>query len=188
MRIGLIRHFPVEEPLPSGWMTAADLQRWRARYDHAATSVGPYELGGIAWQACIASDLPRTRITAGAVFGGPVEYTPLLREAEFAEFTTGSLRLPVWIWKQVMRVAWMTGHRSQRSARDEFRRRVSAAADLLCAAKEDLLVVSHAGMMAYLGAELLRRGFSGPRLRVARHAVAYVYERIAHGATMPPEE
>src|SRR4051812_21779068 len=33
MRIGFIRHFPVEEALPRGWRTSAELMRWRERYD-----------------------------------------------------------------------------------------------------------------------------------------------------------
>ena len=35
MRLGLIRHFPVQEPWPSGWVTAGYLQDWRVRYDVA---------------------------------------------------------------------------------------------------------------------------------------------------------
>ncbi|HEX8281488.1 MAG TPA: histidine phosphatase family protein, partial [Chthoniobacterales bacterium] len=114
---------------------------------------------------------------AKAVFRGEVECTPLLREPEFAEFRTGRLRLPVPVWRWWLRLAWMTGHQSQRGCRDEFRRRVAAVADRLCALEGDTLVVSHAGMMAYLSRELRRRGFSGPKLRIAGHATAYVYER-----------
>ena len=41
----------------------------------------------------------------------------------------------------------------------------------------DTLVVSHAGMMAYLSADLRRRGYSGPKLRIAKHATLYTYEK-----------
>jgi hypothetical protein len=74
------------------------------------------------------------------------------------------------------RFSWLTGHRSQRACRDDFRRRVSEVADRLCRARRDTLVITHAGMMAYLSRELRRRGFVGPKLRIARHATAYVYE------------
>lgn len=50
-------------------------------------------------------------------------------------------------------------------------------ADRLAAAERNTLVVSHAGVMAYLSAELRRRGFHGPPLRLAKHATLYVYER-----------
>jgi broad specificity phosphatase PhoE len=177
MRVGLFRHFPVTERLPTGWKTAADLQAWLERYDLAETPVGEFDLGGIDWQVCLASDMPRTRITAAAVFSGDTEHTELLREAQFAPFQTGNLCLPVWAWKWILRFSWMTGHRSQRACRDDLRRRVAAVADRLCAMEHDTLVVSHAGMMAYLSAELRRRGFVGPKLRIAKHAKVYTYER-----------
>lgn len=180
MRIGLIRHFPVTEAMPRGWLTAADLQQWRARYDSADALIGSFDTGGHSWQTCISSDLPRATVTANAVFDGPVEHTPLLREPQFAAFGTGSLPLPFAVWKWMLRLSWMTGHRSQRACRDEFRNRVALMADRLTSMDRDVLVVSHAGMMAFLSAELRRRGFLGPSFRVARHASAYVYERRAN--------
>ena len=71
----------------------------------------------------------------------------------------------------------MTGHRSQRSSRDDFLRRVHAVAELIESDDTDVLLVSHAGMMAYLRKELLRRGFEGPKFRIADHARLYVFER-----------
>jgi broad specificity phosphatase PhoE len=143
----------------------------------AETPIGEFELGGIDWQVCLASDMQRTRITAEAVFRGDIEHTDLLREAEFAPFRTGNLRLPIWAWIWMLRLTWLTGHRSQRAARDDLRRRVAAVADRLCAMQQDTLVVSHAGTMAYLSAELRRRGFVGPKLRIAKHATAYIYAK-----------
>jgi hypothetical protein len=53
----------------------------------------------------------------------------------------------------------------------------AVVADHLCDRRGDVLAVSNAGMMAMLAAELRRRGFTGPRLRIAAHARAYVYAR-----------
>lgn len=177
MRIGLLRHFPVEASFPSGWKTAKELHAWRERYDAAPTIVGSADLGSIPWSRCWCSDLPRALVTAQAVFDGPIEPTPLLREAEFAPFATGDLELPVWIWKWILRGAWATGHVSQRGCRDDLRRRVETTADLLERQTDDVLVVSHAGMLAFLNKELRRRGFVGPKVQVPKHAVLYVYER-----------
>ena len=93
-RIGLLRHFPVDQAFPRGWRTAAELEDWLARYDRAPVLVGAHDLGGVDWRSCLASDLPRARITADTVFGGPVEHTGMLREARFVAFDTGRLRLP----------------------------------------------------------------------------------------------
>jgi broad specificity phosphatase PhoE len=179
MRVGLIRHFRVEQPLPGGWRTAAELHAWRSRYDLSRVTPVSIDLGAKPWASCWSSDLERAVLTAKAVFGGPIEYTPLLREADFAEFRTGALRLPLWVWRQLLRAAWLTGHQSQRACRDEFLRRVRLVAERIESQQNDLLVVSHAGMMAYLSAELRRRGFVGRKLRVAEPATLHVYERIA---------
>lgn len=175
-RIGLVRHFPVQHPLPRGWKTAADLHRWRTEYDASPTIPEPLELGVRPWAACLCSDLARTVTTARAAFSGSLEVTPLLREPELAEFRTGNLRLPVWVWRWVLRLAWLTGHRSQRAGRDEFKGRVQRVADLLVSRGSSVLVVSHAGMMAYLSAELKRRGYEGPNLRLPKPARLYVFE------------
>lgn len=177
LRIGLLRHFPVPLGMPSGWLSARDLQRWRADYDSAEVAVGAFDLGGIDWQHCLASDLPRTRRTAAEVFAGTIEHTALLREPSLPDFRTGGLRLPALGWQLLWRGAWLLNHASQRATRADFERRVAAAADHLCGLRGDVLVVSHAGMMAMLSAELRRRGFTGPRLRIAAHARAYVYSR-----------
>lgn len=179
MRIGLIRHFKVEEGLPKGWRTAMELHEWRGRYDLAQVIPSTLDVGANGWSQCISSDMERAVATAKAAFTGTIEFTPLLREAEFAPFQTGALRLPTWLWRHIYRLAWMSGHSSQRMFRDEFRSRVMAVADRLEALKENVLVVSHAGMMIYLTKELALRGFIGPKLRMPENARLYVYEKGA---------
>lgn len=177
MRIGLVRHFPVEQRFPSGWKTAAELYAWRQQYDVSPAILGRADMDSFQWSQCISSDMARAVATARTVFPGPFEQTALLREADFAPFGTGGLRLPVLLWRWMLQLSWATGHKSQRACRDEFRGRVMAAADLLEAKAGDILVVSHAGMMAFLSAEFRRRGFKGPKLRMAKHATLYTYEK-----------
>jgi broad specificity phosphatase PhoE len=177
MRIGLLRHFPVEQPIINGWKTAAEIHAWRQHYDASPAILGECDLEPNHWHECLSSDMERTLTTAAALFNGPIQKTPLLREPELAQFQTGNLRLPMWMWRWVLRFAWMTGHASQRAGRDEFHDRVKQAADLLQSKSHNVLVISHAGMMAYLSAELRRRGYAGPKLRIPRHAELYVYEK-----------
>jgi broad specificity phosphatase PhoE len=177
MRIGLVRHFPVQEAWPSGWLTSADLQQWRGRYDASDPIVGPIEVGECAWQRCFSSDLKRACVTAQTAYSGTIIPTPLLREANVPALPTGNLRLPVWGWRLLLRLAWFTGHKSQRAARDEFHQRIKAIADLLEQESVDTLVVSHAGVMFFLRKELLRRGFNGPKFGLAETARLYVFER-----------
>ena len=177
MRIGLMRHFPVAEGLPTGWMTSDQLQEWRVRYEASDVHPRAVDVGPLPWPKCYSSDLKRAYTTARAAHAGEIIQSPLLREVDFLPMPTGRLSLPVWAWHWVLRAAWLTAHSSQRSARDEFRNRVLAVANLLEAEPEDTLVVSHAGMMAYLRKELVRRGFRGPEFRIADHARLYVFER-----------
>jgi broad specificity phosphatase PhoE len=177
MRIGLVRHFTVQEAWPNGWVTSADLQLWRGRYDASEPIVGPLDVRAIAWQRCFSSDLKRAFVTAQAAHSGTITQTSLLREVETLPFATGRLRLPLWGWRWVFRLAWLTGHKSQRPARDDLQRRIRAIADLLEAEPVDTLVVSHAGLMLYLRKELLRRGFRGPSFKLAEHARLYVFAR-----------
>lgn len=178
MRIGLVRHFPVTEPWPRGWVTSAELQHWRVRYDAAEPIVGLIHVSAVKWQRCLSSDLKRVFVTAQTAYAGTITQTPLLREADVPALPTGKLRLPVWGWRLLLRFAWFTGHKSQRVARDEFQRRIKAIADLLEQDPVDTLVVSHAGVMFFLRKELLRRGFAGPKFGLAENARLYVFERV----------
>jgi broad specificity phosphatase PhoE len=177
MRIGLVRHFPVTEAWPSGWLTSDELQQWRRRYDVSETIVGPIDVAGVAWQRCFSSDLKRAHVTAQAAYTGTILQTPLLREVATLPFASGKLRLPLRAWRWMFRLAWLTGHSSQRPARDDLHQRVRAMADLLETEAVDTLVVSHAGVMRFLRKELLRRGFQGPGFRLAEPARLYVVER-----------
>jgi len=172
-----VRHFKVSEPLPGGWMSSGELQAWRVRYDSAEVCPVSVTPEGMNWRRCYASDLSRAQKTAQALYAGEILVMPELREAEFGPFPTGRLRLPVLVWRWMLRLAWITGHSSQSQYRDDFLSRVRAVADFIEGHEEDLLIVSHAGMMIYLRKELLRRGFCGPRLGVADHAKIYIYGR-----------
>jgi broad specificity phosphatase PhoE len=179
MRIGLIRHFEVVRGMPGpGLMTAAALQTWLADYDASDIRAKPVDLGGLAWDRCLSSDSPRALRTATAIYDGPIVATPLLREPNLRPLRTGGLRLPYWGWRSILRLAWMTSHPSQREAKREFLANVAAAMDMLLdGGAGRSLVVSHAGIMMFLRRELLRRGFRGPRFKLAEHATLYVFER-----------
>ena len=177
MHVGLIRHFPVKKPMPSGWMTAEQLHQWRLDYESSEPIPRQIDTGNFCWKRCLSSDLKRAVVTAQAAFPGEIIQTPLLREIEFLKFNTGNISLPIWIWQWVFRLAWMTSHQSQRPVRDDFQKRVRAVADMLEAEREEILVVSHAGMMGSLRKELIKRGFKGPHFQFPDHALLYVYER-----------
>ncbi|GEP42196.1 histidine phosphatase family protein [Brevifollis gellanilyticus] len=159
-------------------MTAGDLHVWRQRYDEADVRPAAVEDESTRWSRCYVSSMTRAQATARAMWSGEAITRHELREVEFAPFATGGLRLPVWLWSRLVQLAWLTGHSSQRSLRDDFRGRVLAVADLIESDKEDILVISHAGMMLFLSRELRKRGFRGPKLGVAKHAQIHIFERL----------
>lgn len=177
MRVALVRHFPVSEPLPRGWVTGAELEIWRQRYDAAEVRATAVEDESSRWTHCYANNLQRAQTTARAMYSGDIITHSGLREAQFTPFSTGALRLPVWLWRMMFRLAWLTGHASQRPYRDDFLNRVRTMAEVIDSHEKDVLVVCHAGMMFYLRKELLRRGFCGPKFGMAEHARLYVFER-----------
>ncbi|MES2571299.1 MAG: histidine phosphatase family protein [Verrucomicrobiota bacterium] len=183
VRIGLIRHFEVTKPFPSGWVTSQELLQWLEDYDQAEVIERALELGGIEWRRCFSSDMSRAYRTAKAAFPGPITQMPELREPRFTPFQTGNLRLPFQGWRWLLRLAWMSSHASQRVMRDEFYSRVRRVTEeLLAKAEEDTLVVSHAGVMIFLRRELLRLGFAGPNFRFAENGRLYVFEKRGYSA------
>ncbi len=178
VRIGLIRHFEVAQPLPSGWLSAADLTRWLTEYNRAGVIARPLDLGGIAWGKCFSSDLPRAFTTAQAAFSGPIRQLPELREPNIVPVSLGKLRLPLTGWRLMLHLAWLSNHSSQLPAKTDFLARLRfLKAEVLSQAEEDTLIVSHAGMMAFLRKELLALGFNGPRFRIAQNAKLYLFEK-----------
>ncbi len=182
LRIGLIRHFEVKKPMPSGWFTAQELRAWREEYERADVTLGTIDLGGIAWRRCFSSDLPRAYITAKTAFPGDIVQRPELREPDILPSPTGGLRLPLLGWRVMLQLAWLTSHSSQRPAKDEFLARVNTLRmEILTKAEEDTLIVSHGGMMMFLRKELLALGFTGPKFGLAQNGKLYVFEkRLAH--------
>jgi broad specificity phosphatase PhoE len=178
VRIGLIRHFEVTQPMPAGWLSAADLTRWLTEYNRAGVIARPLDLGGIAWGKCFSSDLPRAYTTAQAAFSGPIRQMPELREPNIVPVPMGNLRLPLTVWRLMLHLAWLSSHSSQLPAKTDFLRRLDfLKTEVLAKAEENTLIVSHAGMMAFLRKELMALGFHGPSFRLAENGKLYVFEK-----------
>ncbi len=178
IRIGLIRHFEVQKPMPRGWFTWGELAAWREEYERTEIIARQIDLGGIAWSRCFSSDLPRAYATAQAAFTGDILQMPELREPQVDAFRTGDLKLPFPVWKWMLRLAWMSSHSSQRNAKTAFMAKVRHVTDeIIIKAQEDTLIVSHAGVMMFLRKELVKLGFTGPSFKVAENGRLYVFER-----------
>ncbi|HEY0838259.1 MAG TPA: histidine phosphatase family protein [Azospirillum sp.] len=180
MKIGLVRHFEVIRGYPvGGWLTQDTFNQWMREYDESDVRIGAADLGGIAWDRCYSSDLPRALKTAAVLHAGPIVTTDRLREPAIRPFfTTSRVGLPFWTWTLMLRLAWLTSHPSQAEVKRAFLANVQGMADeLLSHADGNTLVVGHAGFMIFLRRELLRRGLTGPRFRLPENGRLYVFER-----------
>jgi len=179
MKIGLVRHFEVIQPyLVRRQMNSAEFAAWLESYDTADIRVKDCDMGGVEWETCYSSDLPRAVQTARTLFSGEITITPLLREIYLSPFFETRLRLPFHLWDTGGRMAWYFSHRSQRETRDLTLGRIR---DFLHLATENgaqnVLAVSHGGLMWFMRRELLRMGFRGGNFTRAENGRLYLFER-----------
>jgi len=179
MKIGLVRHFKVKHELRwSRRFTPRELRQWFEEYDAADVEPGEVALQGISWQRCLSSDMPRAAQTATGIFPGPVEQTPRLREVPGLPIFQAEVRLPMWLWALLVPLAWKLRHPSQSESREQVEQRVREALEEALRTDGNVLIVSHGVLMRFLRAELLRRGFRGPKIsRRPPNGALYVFEK-----------
>jgi broad specificity phosphatase PhoE len=178
MIIGLVRHFLVLQPyLTRQRMNSEEYVAWCQAYEAADVLPNPCDLGGIAWDTCYASDLTRAVVTARTLFPGEVRVTPLLREINLDPFLHTRLRLPFRFWDSGGRLAWYFSHRSQTESRRLVEARIHAFLDqVLDGVAQNILVVSHGGLMWFLRRELEKLGFRGEKFTTAENGRLYRME------------
>jgi broad specificity phosphatase PhoE len=178
MRLGLARHFQI--PHDRFQLVDGDgFMDWARWYDTTEVRSRPVPLAGEDWDVCYCSDLPRARFTAGYLYRGPIETTPLLREVPFSGFLPRRARLPLLLWQGTSRLGWWLNHGSQSENRRQTLERIAAFTLLLKerhARGQRILIVSHGFYMQYFGKELKRAGFRGKVPMRPRGGIIYPFE------------
>lgn len=177
MRIGLIRHFPVAHPFLRGWVTQSQVLQWFRQYDSAA--VEPMEVAlGEPWEVCYASQLDRAKRTAEALYKGDIICTDLLNEPFPDPVFKREVTLPFVCWGMLIRWAVLSNHASQSQGKSQLEHRINSfLEDLLSRPPANVLIVGHAFTMEILSELLLRKGFTGKRLRRPRNGCLYTFEK-----------
>jgi broad specificity phosphatase PhoE len=176
VKIGLIRHFKVTRGYPNKLVTSDELMNWVKEYDKSDVEENEVDLGSVRWKHCFSSDLPRARTTAEKCFEGKIIYIEELREVALSPLFRVNIRLPLMFHLFFIRVAWIFNHRSQPEKRKDVLSRINKALDLALYSGEDVLIVSHGGVMMYMRKELLKRGFRGPKFRRPENGLLYLFE------------
>lgn len=180
MKIGLVRHFEVDCPMPDKLqlITPGQYRSWLDEYNGANIKARPVDSAGIKWERCYSSDMRRAVQTAHQIYDGPIVAAECLRELVIYPPSRRNIRLPALLWLVSGRLAWMFSHPSQPESREAFSKRLRQVMQTMVLNQAgNVLLVSHSGLMMFLRRELLRKGFHGPSFLYAEHGRIYVFER-----------
>lgn len=179
MKVGLIRHFKVTRGYPNKLVSSDELMNWVKEYDESEVEENEVDLCNINWKQCFSSDLPRAKTTAEKCFEGRINYIEELREIALSPLFRINIRLPLMVHLLFIRVAWLFNHKSQPEKRKDVLKRINKALDQALSTGEDVLIVSHGGVMMYMRKELLKRGFKGPKYRRPDNGFVYLFEKLS---------
>ena len=187
MRIVLVRHGPPDvTPDERRPIAGTDLGQWYRRYNDvglAPLSSPPETLREAAGVAgCIvASDLRRAIESANLLAGSnQVHLDPDLREVGFPEGLNASTRLPPGMWVMIARAVWLANRCDCDESKGAARQRAVRLADRLgdlARAHTSVVAVGHGWFNLFVGRELRRKGWRGPRLAPHGYWASAEYER-----------
>lgn len=178
MKIGLIRHFPVEHKYLTGLVSQSQVLQWFSGYNEASLLNQQVDVGR-SWDICYSSELPRARQTAEAIYHGTPITTALLNEPSPDPLFKYNVRLPFMLWAMLIRLALVYNHPTQSHRKEVLEGRIRAwLTELLNHQTNNVLVVSHAFTMEILSRLLVQEGFTGKILNRPPNGVLYTYERI----------
>lgn len=189
MRIVLVRHgHPDITPDARRPIAGTDLGRWYREYNDvglATVSSPPQPLRDAAAIAgCIvASDLRRAMESAQVLAGTrPVNLDPDLREVGFPERLNSSTRLSPGVWVMIARALWLFDRCECEEPKTAASRRAARLADNLCTlarAHNSVVAVGHGWFNLFVGRELRRRLWRGPRFVPHGYWASAQYERAS---------
>ncbi|WP_247235585.1 hypothetical protein [Telluribacter sp. SYSU D00476] len=177
MKVGLIRHFPVEHEYLKGLVSQSQVLQWFNGYNSAPLQSRQVDVGSW-WDICYSSELPRARQTAEAIYHGPTITTTLLNEPVPDPLFKYNVRLPFMLWALLIRLALVYNHPTQSHRKEVLESRIRTwFIERLEHQNGNILIVSHAFTMEVLSRLLVKEGFTGKVLNRPPNGVLYTYER-----------
>lgn len=179
MKVALVRHFKVIRGFPKKmFITPNELNQWLYEYEVSDIEAMEVNLESIKWEKCFSSDLSRAVKTAEMIFNGEIIKMKELREIQPVSPIKKDIKLPFLLYPLLLKAAWLINHNSQPESKIDVQKRAKTVLDkILSTGKEDMLIVSHAGLMMFMSKELLNRGFKGPKIKNPDNGKLYTYER-----------
>ena len=184
MKIALVRHGKPDIALDLR-VKAYELSHWLKAYDDVnldPTHPPPEASVQIAQQCRVAicSDLKRSQQSAKMLGVEPIESDTIFRELELPYFTGYSPKFSLSTWAMALRLAWLAGFsRNSESLRDGKKRASAAAEKLIALANthQSLIFVGHGMINHFIGKELRRQEWDGPKNAGRRYWEFGVYTK-----------
>src|SRR5687767_2385775 len=142
MRIGLVRHFKVNQAFPEKrLLTKSDVINWFADYDSTPEiEYKKVDLSNIQWKYCYSSPMLRAINTANYIFDGQITEIPELKELDILHRLSDKWKLPFLAWGLIVRIKSFSPNKDTAA----FKNEIIAFVDKIIAGNEsDVLIVSH---------------------------------------------
>jgi len=176
MKIGLVRHFPVQCKPEKKWMSSADFNHWVEQYDQAEVILADPPNDNTVWDLCVSSDLSRAVATAEHIYKGRIITTHRLREIGMRSVLQSNVKLPHIVWMILSRLAWLCSHSSQEETKQQTLSRVKEVIDWIEAENQsNVLVICHGALMKVVHKELVQRDYKGKVEWKPQNGKLYVY-------------
>lgn len=162
MKLGLVRHFKVNQTVDETLLSPSQFNQIMKEYDYCPVIPNGLKIKSEDWDICFCSSLPRAVTTAEAIYNREIVKTDLLKEVPITPFTNWRIKLPVSLWHVGARIAWYKSHKSQVEGIEETRARIHKTYDLIVKSGHDnVLIVAHGYFLHMFYRELKKMGFNG---------------------------
>lgn len=177
MKIGLIRHFKVNNTQPK-FMSSKDFAEWVNLYDNADVIKNEIDIKKEEWNKCFTSDLPRAIKTAETLYKGKIIKTDQLREVPLSPIFNTNIKLHYLFWNIGGRIAWLFSHKSQSEGKKETQKRIKKFLDRMeNEGVSNNLIICHGFLMHWFQRELIKRGFRGHVSKNIKNGKLYLFEK-----------
>lgn len=121
------------------------------------------------------SNMTRAQQTARLATKREPEILDGVYELTFRSFKDSVKDLPFWYWELRARMQWFFNDKRQNELRKDTHKRLEDALELLIERDEDCIVVMHSFVMRIFSAILVKRGFKGKRVLMAKNGECFKF-------------
>jgi broad specificity phosphatase PhoE len=175
MKIGLVRHFKVNQPFPEKrLLSKAEVMKWFTDYDNTVNiEYKKVDLCDVNWKHCYSSPMLRAVNTANQIFNGQITEITALKELDILHRLSDKWKLPFLIWGFIVRIKSFSSNKDT----DKFKNEIISFVDKVISNNEnDVLIVSHWFVMRVIRQELIKRKFVGNNFKSNEYGTIYVFE------------